>query len=68
MIEIDRIWQEQIKSRLDKEISYRVWKEWLELVWRLPTEEEIIRRVEEVDYDGLPFEYMKVYGNRSYRS
>ena len=61
----DEIWQEQIKSRLDKEISYRVWKEWLELVWKLPTEEEIIRRVEEVDYDGLPFEYMKVYGNRN---
>lgn len=57
----DEEWQSQIKMRLNRESDYKIWKEWLELVWRLPTEEEMVIRVEDLDYDGLPFEYMKVY-------
>ena len=58
----DRKWREVLQSEIDKEHNYLVWKEWLELVWKLPTTEEVKIRADQVDYDGLPFEYLKVYG------
>lgn len=58
---VDREWQSQIRIRLNREADYKIWKEWLELVWRLPTTDELKIREDEVDYDCLPFEYCKVY-------
>ena len=58
----DRKWRELLQLEIDKEHNYLVWKEWLELVWKLPTTEEVKIRADQVDYDGLPFEYLKVYG------
>lgn len=59
----EKIWQQQIRNRIQQNNDYHIWKEWYELVWKLPTEDELLRRLDERDHMGLPFEYMKVYGN-----
>lgn len=54
MIETER--QEILKTD-----QYKIWKEWFRYVWLDPNSEEVQRREDEVDLEGLPFEYMKVY-------
>lgn len=61
----DKIWQSGLLERINKQREnnsrYYLWKEWYELIWRLPTDEELLRRLDEIDYNGLPPEFMKVY-------
>lgn len=46
MSEIEREWRRQIQRRIGCESAYRLWKEWFELVWKLPTEDELEERIE----------------------
>jgi hypothetical protein len=55
----EKLWQLELKRRIIKNepVKYEVWKEWYELVWKLPTEIELVNRIEE-SVDGLPIEYL----------
>ena len=56
------------KAEIEKERAeilssdgHHLWKEWFDTTWNKPTDAELQRRLDEVDPEGLPFEYMKVY-------
>lgn len=65
-MDIDRVWQEQIRTRLKSKKDFHIWREWFYDVWLNPNEEDLKIRSDEVDYDGLPFEYNKVYSRNEY--
>lgn len=48
-------------EEINLEHDYLLWKEWYTTTWLQPTPKEEERRQDEVDSDGLPFDYLKVY-------